>query len=201
MNVLKGGEMKKIFLLFAIFLMAISLVLAAEEAQVGEGNQLRSGEGEHGIISSATGNYTDSEGERIEVQRNGELKIHSGDTEANSSLEVRIEKNESDNSTRLGTNLSNGRHAEIKIMPSTASATAIARLKLVNCIASEGCTIELKEVGAQNQTRAVYEVKSQKDAKVLGIFKAKMDVEAQVDAETGDVVQTKKPWWAFLASE
>ena len=29
----------------------------------------------------------------------------------------------------------------------------------------------------------------------------KMDVEAQVDAETGKVIRTKKPWWAFLASE
>ena len=28
-----------------------------------------------------------------------------------------------------------------------------------------------------------------------------MDVEAQVDAESGEVIQTKKPWWAFLASE
>lgn len=25
--------------------------------------------------------------------------------------------------------------------------------------------------------------------------------EAQIDAETGEVIQTKKPWWAFLASE
>jgi len=28
-----------------------------------------------------------------------------------------------------------------------------------------------------------------------------MNVEAQVDAETGEIIRVKKPWWAFLASE
>jgi hypothetical protein len=28
-----------------------------------------------------------------------------------------------------------------------------------------------------------------------------MDVQAQVDAETGELLKVKKPWWAFLASE
>ncbi|VVB83024.1 Uncharacterised protein [uncultured archaeon] len=195
MKGLKGGEMRKIFLLFAVFLMAISLVLAVEDVSANS----RENFGKE--VSASSGNYTTHDGESVEIQRNGELKIHSGDIEVNSSLEITTEKNESDNSTKFATNLSNGRHAEIKIMPSTASATAIARLKLVNCIASEGCTIELKEVGSQNQTKAVYEVKAQKNSKVLGVFNAKMDVQTQVDAETGDVVQTKKPWWAFLAVE
>lgn len=187
--------MRKIFLLFAVFLLAISLVLAANTSAVQEKTTFR------GEVRAVSGNYTTSEGEQVQIERNGELKINDGESEANSSLEVTTEENESDHSTRLRANLSNGRHAEIKIMPSTASARAIERLKLVNCIASEGCTIELKEVGVQNQTKAVYEVKAKKNAKVLGVFNAKMDVEAQVDAETGDVVQTKKPWWAFLATE
>jgi hypothetical protein len=28
-----------------------------------------------------------------------------------------------------------------------------------------------------------------------------MQVSAQVDAENGEVIAVKKPWWAFLASE
>jgi len=28
-----------------------------------------------------------------------------------------------------------------------------------------------------------------------------MDVSAQIDAETGEIIRVKKPWWAFLASE
>ena len=38
-------------------------------------------------------------------------------------------------------------------------------------------------------------------SKVFGIFKTDMDVEAQIDAETGEVIKSKKPWWAFLATE
>ena len=39
------------------------------------------------------------------------------------------------------------------------------------------------------------------DARILGIFQAKMQVQAQVDAENGEVIKVKKPWWAFLATE
>jgi hypothetical protein len=28
-----------------------------------------------------------------------------------------------------------------------------------------------------------------------------MQVQAQVDAETGEIIQVNKPWWAFLAVE
>jgi hypothetical protein len=88
-------------------------------------------------------------------------------------------------------NLSNGRKAEIKIMPETASEKAIAVLGNLNF------TIELKEVG-NNQT--AYELTSEKQGKMLGLFKIKGNVSIQVDAETGKVLKTKKPWWAFLAT-
>ena len=52
-----------------------------------------------------------------------------------------------------------------------------------------------------NQVRAVYEVQAQRNSKVLGIFSARMQVQAQVDAETGETIQLNKPWWAFLAVE
>ena len=84
-------------------------------------------------------------------------------------------------------------------MPNTASETALARLRLKNC--NEECTIELKEVGTGEQVRMAYELKSQRNSKVFGMFNAKMDVEAQVDAETGELIKSNKPWWAFLASE
>ena len=93
--------------------------------------------------------------------------------------------------------LSNGRKAEIKIMPDTASETAIAKL------GDLGFTIELKEVGNNTKTtdddKVVYELTGNKQGKFLGIFKIMARVSAQVDAETGDV-KVIKPWWAFLAS-
>ncbi len=95
-------------------------------------------------------------------------------------------------------NLSNGRKAEIKIMPETASQKAIERLGELNF------TVELKEVGKGNETRVVYEVKAEKEGKLFGLFKVKGNVSVEVDAE-GPVKQLSalhinKPWWAFLAS-
>lgn len=94
--------------------------------------------------------------------------------------------------------LSDGRDADVKVMPETASERALERLRLTAC--AEGCRIELKEVGDGERRRAVYELRVEKEAKLLGLFRTRMRVEAQVDAETGDVTQ-RKPWWAFLASE
>ncbi|HIH86349.1 MAG TPA: hypothetical protein HA304_00390 [Methanosarcinales archaeon] len=103
------------------------------------------------------------------------------------------------NGTQFYAKLSNGRNAEIKIMPDTASQTALQRLNLRNC--TEDCSIELKEANIGNQVRAVYNVQAQRNSKVFGIFNARMQVQAQVDAETGELIQVNKPWWAFLAVE
>ena len=62
----------------------------------------------------------------------------------------------------------------------------------------------LKEVGKSgegNETRAAYEVQAQRHFRVLALFKTKAQVKAQVDAETGEIIQVKKPWWAFLSTE
>lgn len=88
-------------------------------------------------------------------------------------------------------NLSNGRKAEIKIMPETASERAIQRLGELNF------SVELKEVG---NDKVAYELESEKEGKVFGLFRAKGKVSALVNAETGEVEKVNKPWWAFLAS-
>lgn len=211
--------MRKIFLLLAISLLTISFVLAAssvdsgsDATQVGQGT----GDGTQSNVETETqnqgeetnlqnqvkvqsGNYVNSNGEQMQIQNNGEFKLQVGNVEAKSSLEMTQEQEQ--NRTKLKTTLSNGKNVEIKVMPDTASERAIERLRLVNCVAEEGCTIELKEVGTGEEVKAVYEVKAEKNAKVLALFQTKMQVQAQIDAETGEVVQAKKPWWAFLASE
>lgn len=136
-------------------------------------------------------------GPRFEIRSENGLRLRVGAVEANSSLELTA----GDGEGRLRARLSNGKNAEIKVMPDTASARAIERLQLKNCNADNGCSIQLKEVGNGNQTRAAYEVKAEKEAKVLGLFKTRMHVRAEVDAETGEVMKTNKPWWAFIASE
>ncbi len=185
--------MKKIFLILLVFLAATSLVFAAQGADTSLQSQEQ--------IRVRSGNYITSSGEQVQIQAEEKVRLRVGDVEAETALELTQEQNESQNRTKIKTQLSNGRNAEIKIMPNTASERAMERLRLKVCSSENNCSIVLKEVGTGNQARAAYEVQAQKEARVLGLFRTKMNVQAQIDAETGEVIQSKKPWWAFLASE
>ncbi|MBS3088966.1 PepSY domain-containing protein [Candidatus Pacearchaeota archaeon] len=126
----------------------------------------------------------------ITAGRSGNVIVITVDkTEVNTTLEVEIE-NDTENKTRLRAKMSNGRKAEIKIMPSTASERARERLGEL------GFNITLKEVG----DKVVYELDGEKEAKILGMFKTRARVTAEVDAENGEVVRVRKPWWSFAAS-
>lgn len=147
------------------------------------------------------GTYTTENGKQLQVEEkaNNKIQLKSGATQAQTSMEMVQEQTQE--GTKLQVKLSNGKNAEVKIMPDTASEKALEQLRVRVCSEENDCQIELKEVGTGESTKAVYELKLQKQAKFLGLFKTKMQVQAQVDAENGEVIQTKKPWWAFLASE
>ncbi len=146
------------------------------------------------------GNYRVSGGKGINIrQQANRTMIQADGISVNCPLCSQMTQERLQNGTQFYAKLSNGRNAEIKIMPDTASQTALQRLNLRNC--TEDCSIELKEVNIGDQVRAVYEVQAQRNSKVFGIFGARMQVQAQVDAETGEIIQVNKPWWAFLAVE
>lgn len=109
-------------------------------------------------------------------------------------VETSLKVVEDSDSKETKLQLSNGRNAEIKIMPETASEKAIERL------GDLGFTIELKEVGKGDETKPVYELTGKKQGKFLGIFKIQARIQAQVDAETGEIIRIKKPWWSFLVT-
>ena len=149
-----------------------------------------------------SGSYTTENGKHIQVQAqssNNRIQLKTGQISAETSMEMTQEQTQG--KTKLKVKLSNGINSEVKIMPDTASEKALERLKIKVCSEENNCTIELKEVGQGEQVRAAYEVQVQKQAKFLGLFKTKMQVQAQIDAENGEVIRIKKPWWAFLASE
>ncbi|MFH1248823.1 MAG: hypothetical protein V1660_01595 [archaeon] len=222
--------MKKLFLILLVSLMAISLVFAAQgdagagqqgtnvgsgTAQAGQGtgngtqtntetqtqnqNQNQNqGEVSQVQVRVQSGNYENSKGEQMQIQTENGFRLQVGGVGATSSMEMTQEQ--AQNKTMLKTKLSNGKNAEIKVMPNTASERAIERLQLKVCNSENNCQIELKEVGSGEQVKAAYEVKAQKEARILGMFKTKMQVQAQIDAETGEVIKAKKPWWAFIAT-
>lgn len=132
----------------------------------------------------------------------GRLEIITEKINAKTGLNLTTE--EVENGTSIGTilraYLSNGRWAEVRYMPDKASE--IAQGVLREKCEERNCTIRLVEVGKEgsNNTILAYEISTDSDTKVLFFFKKKMPVMAQVNAETGEVISVKRPWWSFLAT-
>ncbi len=193
--------MKKEILFLFISLLMINLIFAAQS------NTQDNNQGQASNIANQIkqiiqeGNYTGENGEQIQIKQKTkdriQLKIKGIDVDCSCNLTQETTQNK----TKLKVQLSNGKNAEIKIMPDTASETALKRLRLRVCSEENNCTIELKEVGKRNQTQAAYEIQAQRHAKLFGMFRLKMQTNAQVSAETGELIRVKKPWWAFLATE
>jgi len=122
-------------------------------------------------------------------------------TEVKTGLELEQVKNREQDKIQLKARLSNGNLREVKIMPDVASERALERLRLKNCNSENNCSIELKEVGNDKDKQLIYELQRERHAKIIGLFKKKMSVQAEVDAETGELIKIRKPWWAFLATE
>jgi len=186
-----------VFVLASILLLGMGFVVA-QQAKAGvistDGNKTTT-IGELKKVQAGE-TYMTQEGETVQVQgEDNKIRLRVKDTEAHTDLNVTSE------GQKLKVKLSNGRNAEIKIMPNTASETALEKLRLKVCTEERNCTIELKEVGQGNETRLAYEVQAERHARILGLFQTKMQVRAQVDAENGEIIKIGKPWWAFLATE
>jgi len=113
---------------------------------------------------------------------------------------INITEQETENGTILILE-GDGKNRTIKIMPETASEVALERLRLKVCNETNNCTIELKEVPVKRALRLAYRVRARKRARLLGFIKTQMNVEADVDAETGEVIRRGRPWWAWMAVE
>lgn len=223
--------MKKLFTIMIMSLLMVSLAFAASDTQANNtptqydidgGN-----ENPNGVDEAAKPILIDGCGPDCEVQienqnqtqqrlRNGSFDIagrmlqireHAenmvqmqiGNRTAQTKMQINQQMVEGKN--QLSTMLSNGRNALIKIMPDVAAENALQRLRIHVCNESEGCQIQLKEMMHNGEAKAVYQVQAQKNAKLFGLFKTKLGVTANIDAENGEVLETKKAWWGFLASE
>ncbi len=153
-------------------------------------------------VNVQNGEYVGEGGQtlKVQTQSNNRIRLEVGGVSADCDCEMKQEKVQ--NKTKLYVTLSNGKNAEIKIMPNTASERALERLRLKVCSEENNCTIELKEVGkSEEEKQLAYEVQIERHSRILGIFQKKMQVRAEVSTENGEVIDIDKPWWAFLASE
>jgi len=141
----------------------------------------------------------------IQAGKSGNIIVITIDgTEVETELEIETENDsqvQERNRTRIKAKLKDGIKKEIKVMPDAASEKALERLRLKVCSSDNNCTIQLKEVGIGTNKQLAYELQAERHMKLLAIFKAKALVKAQIDAETGEIITVKKPWWAFLATE
>jgi len=176
-----------------------------EEEEEGEGKQ---GLGQTIRNRVEAGVYTSPTGEKIRVRELAQNRFLLQVNNISADCYCELEQEQVQNRTKLKVKLKDGRNVEIKVMPDVASEKALTRLKLKVCSEENNCTITLKEVALKRrtgnkteETGLAYEMQVQRQAKILWIFRKKMQVQSQVDAETGEIISVKKPWWAFLASE
>jgi len=211
--------MKKLFIVLILTMLLISVTLVVAESnqgnqkqEVNEGKGIQNQGQEKGqkenqglgqIIRNRVkaGIYTSETGEQIRVYEMSKNRLRLKVNNVSVDCECNITEEKIQNRTRLKVRLSNGRNAEIKIMHNTGSEKALERLRLKVCSSENNCTIELKEVGKKNKTKLAYEVQAEKHVRILWIFRKRMKAKAEIDAETGEVISIKKPWWAFLALE
>ncbi len=195
---------KKFTFIFAFVLVfSICFVFAAEGEQnvigigSGQGDQIQAQE----RVQVQDGEHLGENGQmfQIQTQANNQYRLEAGNISAECECQMTQEKIQ--NKTQLYAQLSNGKQAEIKVMPDVAADRALERLRLKVCSEDNNCTIELKEVGKNEKVQMAYEMQIQRHSKILGIFQKKMQVKTQVNAENGEVIRVKKPWWAFLATE
>lgn len=187
---------------------------AVVSCETEEGKTITIESGRSGNVITITIERTEEKAEVCEMKCEEECEEEDGEIECETECEEECEEVEVDteleletetenNKTKLKAKLSNGRKAEVKIMPDTASERAIERLRLKVCSIENNCTIILKEVpvGKENETQLAYELQAERHYRILALFKTKAKVKAQINAETGEIIIVKKPWWAFLARE
>lgn len=171
-------------------------ILANLEFEVSDSGQGRGRSGEERFEYE----YVNEEGERVRV------RLRYGDGDFRQRIEVDGEEYEYESRVRLKdengsliAELSNGRNALVKVMPNVASERALEQLRLKVCVEENNCTLELKEVG-QNNDSLSYELQVERHYRILGMFKAKAREKVEIDAETGEIKSRSRAWWRWLAA-
>ncbi|MEK6872578.1 MAG: myxococcus cysteine-rich repeat containing protein [Nanoarchaeota archaeon] len=130
-----------------------------------------------------------------------ETKIKDGRTETKISVEVEgvgfetkltIKEEFEEGKAILKAKLSTGAEQDIITTPDEVLKTALAE------IGGKNINIELKEVLEKGQKEAVFSAKTTNLGRFLGIFDTSVNLETLINTQTGEIIKTNKPWWAFL---
>jgi apolipoprotein N-acyltransferase len=100
-----------------------------------------------------------------------------------------------ENTSRLTAQLSDKSEIDITVFPESAKEIATERLR------SNNISFEIMEKEHKNTPRAVYLAQTNKQGKFLGIFKTNIKSQIYIDVNSGEIIESKKPWWTFLVNE
>jgi len=146
--------------------------------------------------------FTDENGNEITIRTKSEigkgisvskttyyLKVKGVEVKTKLSLRTRIVNDK----TRIKVKLSTGAEKDLFILPDKALLTALEELK-----ATDNFEFEIIEESIEGEGRkAVFTAKARKSGRILGIFRKQVELETFIDIETGEIIKTNKPWWAF----
>lgn len=141
----------------------------------------------------------DSQGNEITIKI--KTKTENGKEEVVNSIEVEgaevetkltLKEKTEDGKTMFKVQLSTGSEQNITVLPDEALQKAFDELQ-----ASNNFTLEIREERTEDgELKAVFAAKAKKPGRFLGIFNTNVDLETLIDTETGEIIQTNKPWWA-----
>lgn len=112
--------------------------------------------------------------------------------------EFLYEDSEREFETNMRIRLQNGEISQVRILPHQAADRAREALRLFE--EEFEISAELKEKVYEGVPRVIYDIESRVPGRFLGIFNINSRVGVEIDAETGDVLRERKPWWSFLIS-
>jgi len=84
----------------------------------------------------------------------------------------------------------NGKVTEVAIMPDAVKEKIRERINQ-----------ELTEENIELQEDGTYRYQAKKQVKVLGLFRTRATVRAEINSETGELEKVRNAWWTFLASD
>jgi len=175
-----------VFLGVVILVVAIFVIAGFASAERGENQNNNKKMKKEIIFKDSAGNFRKVKIEREE--RNGEtrqkIRFEKGVFEAKTRLQIEVEGDE------VRVKLSDGRMKRVRFMPDQIAAKAIEKL------GSDALALELVE----DKGRLVYEVRTEKEGRFLGLFKTKVKIKGIFDPETGVLIGKKKSFWAFLVA-
>lgn len=203
--------MEKIFAFVTMFVLAFSFVAADHDAYHTDANATvdadvgvnASGEENTDTNVSAEGEVVGSEpfiGTQVNSSGNGELFVVT-DFPGNGSIIINGVQMDSDLEVQSNMNvmLSDGENASILISPTTAFDITADELGTEPCFGN--CEVELVETEHEGEARAAYKITTEKKYKFLGLFTTNAEVSAEIDAETGAVIDTDRPFWTIFSME